>query len=124
MRLYGLLAAMMLLSAARDGRADGSDGQYAVYGGGTCWDYIVWVQTKNAAEVQKAEAWIGGYITAYNRQTPDTLSILGDGDLKVAMRWVSKWCEANPKSSMGAAMLALTHDFHPRRYRTAKEARK
>jgi hypothetical protein len=123
MKLLGFMAAMLLVFAP-DGHAADSDARYVIYGGSACWDYIVWQETKNAAELEKLEAWISGYVSAYNRQTPDTFTLLGGRNLNAAMAWLAQWCRANPKSRMDAALLALTEEFHPARYRTEKDAAK
>ena len=123
-KLIGLLITTLLLATARDGLAADSGGQYVVYGNRTCWDYIVYADTGNPVELEKYLVWISGYVTAYNRLTPDTLTVLGGGDLNMAMIWLAQWCRANPKSAMDAAMHALTQEFHPRRHRTVKDATK
>jgi hypothetical protein len=114
----------MLLAAAHEGHAADSEGRSAVYGERACWDYIVWFDTGNLAELDKLTHWIRGYVTAYNRQTPDTFSVLGGGNPGAAMAWLARWCRANPTAKVSQAMSAFVEDHHPRRYRTIKDANK
>ncbi len=64
------------------------------------------------------QAWVAGYITAYNRQTPDTVSLVGGFDLNSAMSWLQNYCRAHPLSNLSGAMEALTVELYPGRYRT------
>ena len=66
--------------------------------------------------------WLGGYITAYNRLTPDTYNILGDSDWKSAILRVYGWCKANPLENLSGAAEALTAELFPNRHRTSLEA--
>ena len=103
-------------------RTADKDGAYQLMGMRSCWDYIVSRVDTRAVEHALVSSWIGGYITAYNRQTPDTLGILGKTDLDGALRWLDSWCAAHPRGNMGEAMIALTNDFYRRRYKTVKDA--
>jgi len=115
---------MLVLLGGRVCHASDSTGRYATYGVKTCWDYIVWLDIGNSAEFDKLESWVSGYVTAYNRQTPDTITVLGDQDTKAAMGWLARWCRANPKATMDTAMQALTEVYHPHRYRTVEDSKK
>ena len=63
-------------------------------------------------------AWITGYITAYNRQTPDVYSILGSADLESVLLWMDKYCQENPLSILSRGMDVLTDELWPNRKRT------
>ena len=66
--------------------------------------------------------WIAGYITAYNRQTPDTYDITGSADFERALRSVDRFCKDNPLADLTAAMEAVTAELHPTRYQTQRQA--
>jgi hypothetical protein len=114
-------AAVLLVAMSGASGAD-RDGVYAFHGVRNCWDYLIWRRTPNSVEHAMVGAWVAGYLTAYNRQTPDTVSILGKTDLNGALQWMENWCHTHPTETLGDAMRALTEEFHARRYRTAKEA--
>jgi len=124
MKSFAILAAAIALLGGRNCHAGDSAGRYATYGVNKCWDYVVWLDIGDAAALGKFENWVGGYVTAYNRQTPDTITILANLDVKAAMEWLARWCRANPTANMDIAMQALTDVFHPHRYRTVEEATK
>ncbi|MEW6688693.1 MAG: hypothetical protein AB1452_06320 [Pseudomonadota bacterium] len=118
-----LLAAALLAVAPAAAAAD-KDGLFAIHGGRSCWDYLVWKDSDNGVALAQVDAWVAGYVTAYNKQTPDTADILGNTSLRSAVQWVEKWCRANPKSNLSMAMNALTATFHAQRHKTAKEVLK
>lgn len=115
-----ILLTAALFAVAPAAAAD-KDGLFAIHGGRSCWDYLVWKDSNNGVALAQVDAWVAGYITAYNRQTPDTANILGNTSLQSAIQWVEKWCRASPKSNLSMAMNALTAEFHARRHKTAKE---
>jgi len=66
--------------------------------------------------------WIAGYITAYNRQTPDTYDITGIADFEQVVLSVERFCKASPFADLSAAMEAVTEQLHPTRYQTKRQA--
>jgi hypothetical protein len=122
LRMARAILAVALLAATSGASGADRDGVYAFHGVRNCWDYLIWRRTPNSVEHGMVGAWVAGYLTAYNRQTPDTVSILGKTDLRGALQWIERWCHAHPAESLGDAMKALTEEFHARRYRTVKEA--
>jgi len=114
------LIAVLLLASATAWGMDAS-GRHGSQGVRTCVEFLKESKTNNLRRAPFV-AWASGYITAYNRQTPDTFDVLGSADFESVMPWIETWCKANPYQSLGNAMEAFTTDFYPRRYRTAKEA--
>lgn len=103
--------------------ASDKNGDYSVQGATSCGSYIEDRKNNEWAAVADL-TWIAGYISAYNRMTPDTYDILGGTDLKGVSLWMENWCKANPLSNVSGGMAALTRELWPRRYRTAKDAGK
>ncbi len=64
-------------------------------------------------------SWVAGYITAYNRQTPDTYSIRGQTDLSAMLLWLENYCKEKPLGTFAYAMALLTNKLHPKRIRRA-----
>ncbi len=68
-------------------------------------------------------SWVAGYITAYNRQTPDTYSIRGQTDLEAMLLWLDNYCKEKPLGTFAYAMALLTNELHPKRIRRAPKER-
>ena len=101
------------------------EGRFSTQGARSCGQYVEAARDKKISLGYAAtEAWVAGYITAYNSETRDTYDILGASDLKSAMLWLENWCNSNPLRNMGDAMQSLTAELHPRRHRSAKDARR
>jgi len=98
--------------------AKDKDGQFESYDPRSCGD---WVHARKVGGVnQTADAtWISGYITAYNLQTPDVYSIIGNTtDMKSVYLWMDQYCRENPLSRMVEGMQVLTYELWPKRKRT------
>ena len=63
--------------------------------------------------------WIFGYLTAYNRQTPDTWDIQGQIDLLGMLLWLENYCKQNPLVNFTRAMESLMDELHPKRIHKA-----
>ncbi|MGE5540281.1 MAG: hypothetical protein ACM30I_16815 [Gemmatimonas sp.] len=62
-------------------------------------------------------AYILGFQTGMNAATPrthDVFQALGDDPVPKAFVWVKTWCETNPDSTFGAAVVALSHAVMPK----------
>lgn len=77
---------------------------------------------KRTPALMNIRGWIAGYLTAYNRQTPDTYDILGLSEFEAAMQSIENFCKAHPLENLTAAMEALTEEFHARRHQTKRQA--
>jgi len=115
--------AMSLLLPATVNAAD-IDGKYAVSVAngkmGSCAQYIT-ARDKGRRSKYREEnrhiGWIFGYLTAYNRQTPDTWSIEGQTDTSAILLWLENYCKQNSFVDFTEAMVLLTDELHPRRIR-------
>jgi hypothetical protein len=111
-----LILAAMLLCAIPGARARDSGGSYATVDARSCATFLRDQQARSWAYNADA-AWVAGYLTAYNAQTPDTADILGGSDMSSVLLWLQTWCKANGAAGLAEGMSALTADFFPRRYR-------
>jgi hypothetical protein len=66
--------------------------------------------------------WVAGYLTAHNRNAPDTYNVLGAGSLPGVMLWLETYCRDNPQSQLAIGMDELTRELRAKRHRTIEEA--
>jgi hypothetical protein len=114
--MKGPILAALLLGAIPGAQARDSAGSYATVEARSCAAFLRDQQAHGWA-YDSDTAWVAGYLTAYNAQTPDTGDILGGSDLSSAMLWLQNWCKAHAADGLAEGMTALTADFFPRRYR-------
>lgn len=108
--LFGLVGIYSIAGVASDG-----GGAYALHDE-TCKQYLI-DRTKTATTLPHV-AWVSGYISAYNRQTPDTYDIADGKNSANFIPWLDKWCQSNPDKSLGGAMRALTSELMANRRRS------
>ncbi len=120
-----VVLAMSLFSPATVNAAD-IDGKYDVsvaHGKmGSCGQYIAARNEGRRSKYREENrhiGWIFGYLTAYNRQTPDTWSIEGQTDTSAILLWLENYCKQNPLTDFAEAMVLLTEELHPKRIRKA-----
>jgi hypothetical protein len=116
-----LMVALALLVVGTGAWAADKNGNYSKRTE-SCGPYMKDRQSQNAAKVLNHSVWIFGYITAYNRQTPDTADIRGGTEIDGILRWLDNWCKANPSKDISDAMEAFTTEMYPRRDRTPRFA--
>ena len=63
-----------------------------------------------------------GYLTAFNRQTPETYDVLGLTSFEDALRFIDGYCKSHPLENLTAAMEALTEGLLATRHRTRRQA--
>ncbi len=100
------------------------DGTHAVWVGkgkmGSCGQYVTTRDEARRGDYREENLhsnWIAGYVTAYNRQTPDTYDIFGQTDISAMLLWLENFCKQKPLVSFAAATWLLTDELHPRRIR-------
>lgn len=64
-------------------------------------------------------AWLLGYISAYNKQTPDTYDIRGGKELDALLVWLENYCKQHRLEEFGKAVNALVVELYPTRARTS-----
>jgi len=115
------LAAVLLIAMSNVWAGGGPTGGYTTLGVRSCGTYIQDRQAHGVGYVIE-QGWVGGYISAYNRLMPDTVNILGGTDLDSVMLWLANYCNAHPLEDLADAMVALTNERFPHRFRTPKDA--
>ena len=89
----------------------------------SCRDFLkVYRADDRKPESEPVRNWIAGYISAYNRQTPETYDILGTTEFDRVLPAVERFCKDNALSDVGAAMEAVTADLYPTRHQTRRQA--
>ena len=109
---------ILMLTFGLSAMAMDSAGKYAVWGVGSkaCFTYS---KDKKAGHGQKYRDYEMGYLTAYNRITPETYNISGKMDLEAVDAWVGDFCKNKPMNSFEQAMTNFVHDHIKSRYRVA-----
>jgi len=112
--VMALCVAVLLVAPAA---GEDKQGAYVFIGTVGCTQYVLGRQAGGTAHSMQGEAWINGYLTAFNRNTPDTFDILGGGNVAGAWSWVENWCRSNPSKDISAAADALVEHLYPARHR-------
>ena len=60
-------------------------------------------------------AWLYGYVTAYNAYVDDTFNILGGRDSASLNYWLANYCKKNPHTSFDTAVGHLMVELMPQR---------
>ena len=117
MKTLSLIVLVLSFTFAATVTAKDKDGHYSTQGDRSCGE---WVEDRKEGGWDEVAdfTWIVGYITAYNRQTPDVYQILGSTDTVSVYLWMDKYCHENPLSSLGVGMNILTLELWPNRKRT------
>ncbi len=82
----------------------------------TCKQYLI--DRSASATTLPHVAWVSGYITAYNRQTPDTYDIANGRKSSDFIPWLDRWCQSNPNQSLAGGMKSLTSEIAASRRRS------
>lgn len=118
-----LVLALTLAAAAAPLAAADKDGAYWSQRPDSCREFLrVHPTGERRPESVGVRSWISGYLSAYNRQTPDTFDITGITDFEQVVLSVEKFCKANPLADVSAAMEAVTDQLHPTRHQTKRQA--
>lgn len=118
-----ILFAMTLCAAATSAMAADNEGAYWSQRPESCREFRrLQSSDERTSALMNIRGWIAGYITAFNRQTPDTYDVLGITDFEAAMRFIDGYCKAHPMDNLTAAMESLTEDLYPKRHRTRRQA--
>ena len=110
------LALLFILMASP---ATAADANYAYSSRGfiacSCGQYINAIDTGDVlTEGGMGNAFLG-YITAFNRITPDVYDILGGQHPDGATLWLENYCRENPLHHFTEAIAALIAELWPRR---------
>ena len=117
-----LIATVLCLAAASAIGAD-ADGAYSSQRPESCREFRrLYTSDVRTPGLMNLRGWIAGYLTAFNRQTPETYDILGLTDFEAALRFIDGHCKAHPLDNLTKAMESLTEDLYPRRHQTRRQA--
>jgi hypothetical protein len=118
-----ILFAIVVFAATPSVMAADADGAYWSQRPETCREFRrLQGSDERTPALMNIRSWIAGYISAYNRQTPDTYDVLGTTDFDTALRFIDGYCKAHPLDNLTAAMEALTENLYPTRHRTRRQA--
>lgn len=110
--LLPLALACLAGAAAVPAAADDAKHNFTVWGAGrqTCREFA-----GNMGRDTEA-AWVGGYLTAYNRLTPNTNNIVPhDDNVSSVTLWLGNYCKQHPDDMLEWALAAYTKEMTPRR---------
>ena len=118
-----ILFAMTLCAAATSAMTADNEGAYWSQRPESCREFRrLQSSDERTPALMNIRGWVAGYITGFNRQTPDTYDVLGITDFEAAMRFIDGYCKAHPLDNLTAAMESLTEDLYPKRHRTRRQA--
>ena len=118
-----MVLALALATAAIPLLAADKDRAYWSHRPASCKEYLkVYRSGERKSESDGVRGWIAGYITAYNRQTPDTYNIMGIVEFENVLQSVERYCKDNLLSDIGAAMETVTADLYATRHQTQRQA--
>lgn len=66
---------------------------------------------RNEARSQLNQAWVLGYVTAYNLYKPDQQGMVKPMDSRAMMLWIDNYCDANPTQDISDAAKALIEEL-------------
>ena len=102
------------LAVALPAPADAMDarGRYTVYGSGEL-ECGSWTREQKLASslALKDQAWVLGYITAYNRWVSEERSVLGERKSGEVIDWIDAFCQANPRETLNGAVESLIFEI-------------
>lgn len=115
------LLALALLCAPFPATAAEQHKTYAVYMAVPCQAYLEERWDPQGVRYKQIQAWISGYVTAYNGWQADTHDILGGGNVAAVESWVEIYCREHPLHTLSNAMTEMVSALHAYRHRSAIE---
>lgn len=117
---FGLGLGVVLLWSLPAEAIDG-DGAYLVRGVGNeqCAAYSA---ARNDRKDTEYQAWLAGYVSAFNRWTSGVWDIEATSDFAASLRWTDLYCSVHPSSTFGSAVENLIVFLYPTRQRGARTA--
>ena len=112
-----LLLVVTLLASTSAWGAD-KDGRYWAGDDLACAVYVeIRQDAKNMTNIMMS-SWIMGYVTAYNKQTPNTYDIMGKTSSDKLMLSLEKYCKANQQKMVSQGMDEVAQELYPSRQKT------
>jgi hypothetical protein len=123
MKRHALALALVLTASAASVSAADTDGAYWSQRPETCRNFVRFIAAnERKTEMIAVRNWVAGYLSAYNRQTPQTYDITGLSDFEQVLRRVERFCKDNQFADVGEAMAAITEELHATRHQTKRQA--
>jgi len=96
--------------------AEDSSGKFAIKGAGVlpCQVFVA-ERAKRSDVFRLAAGWVEGYVSAYNRFTPDTFDIASFESSELLLSIVQKHCEGHPQDRLHAVLHSMLTALHPDR---------
>jgi len=116
MKTLSLIVLVLSFAITTPAIAATDNGAYSTFGASSCGDWVK-ARKENKWVTVVQQRWIGGYLSAFNKQTYGVYNILGKTDMESAYLWMDNYCQANPLSSVIVGMEALTDELWPNRER-------
>jgi hypothetical protein len=117
--VLALALAPALAAAALPAAASDKQKTYAVYMPISCEAFTQERWDRNGVRYKQIQAWISGYVTAFNGWQANTHDILGGSDVSRVESWVEGYCRTHPLNNLSNAMAELLYELNPSRQRTA-----
>lgn len=115
--------ALALAAATSALHAADRDGAYFSQRPESCREFLrVHAAGERKTESVAVRSWISGYLTAYNRQTPETYDVTGITDFEQVLRMVERFCKTNSFADLATAMEEVTAELHTTRHQTKRQA--
>ena len=105
-RWMGILILFVGMAATGRGNAADRQGNFVVFGVGSSSCATFLLEHDNPAGPGRGQAyriWIGGYLSAMNREASSIKNVLAGSDLEGALGWLRNFCRANPLVTYGDA---------------------
>ncbi len=105
MKRLCLIVLVLSFTFTTPGMAMDNDDSYNIMGAISCGD---WSKSRGGAEDMRRAVyynWIFGYVTAFNRRTPDVYGILGSTDNESVYLWMDKYCHENPLNNLAGGWI-------------------
>ena len=114
MKTLSLIVLVLSFAITTPADKDGFFGSYDHY---SCGEWVKY-RAEGGFRENAGKWWIVGYLTDYNRETPDVIDILGNTDKESVYLWMDKYCQENPLRDLDNGMRVLTEELWPNRKRT------
>jgi hypothetical protein len=109
MKIVAIAALVMMAGCAQASAAN----HVMIFGNGTrpCSDWSDDRRDPTSATTIALEAWLGGFVTAYNTYGPGHSGDVLDGmSADAVWSWMDSYCRANPRDQLAVAAVALIDD--------------
>lgn len=113
-RNLAALAFVLSIVTATTAASKDESGAFEVTGTISCENWVIY-RNQMGWEEAGAEAWISGFMTAFNFATTSLYSIRGNVDHQDIYLWMDKYCQANPLNNIAFGMAELVAELWPNR---------